>query len=223
MENGAFLEIEYTGRIKETGEIFDLTDEKTAKDNKIYSPKTKYGPVTIILGENMILKGVEEELKTMKSGETKKITLAPENAFGKRDPNMLKVFALSRFQSQRIYPVVGQFITLGNNTSGKVISVSAGRVRLDFNHPLSGKSLEYELKLDSEIKDPAKKIEFMLTGLLGYEKKDTEITISGENAKISLTNAAKLSAEIKSKITEQLKKYIPEIKEIEIAEKTGKI
>ena len=223
MENGAFLEIEYTGRIKETGEIFDLTDEKTAKENKIYNPKTKYGPVTIILGENMILKGVEEELKTMKSGETKKITLAPENAFGKRDPNMLKVFALSRFQSQRIYPVVGQFITLGNNASGKVISVSAGRVRLDFNHPLSGKSLEYELKLDSEIKDPPKKIEFMLTGLLGYEKKDTEITISGENAKISLTNAAKLSAEIKSKITEQLKKYIPEIKEIEIAEKTGKI
>lgn len=223
MENGAFVEIEYTGRIKETGEIFDLTDEKTAKENKIYSPKKKYGPATIIIGENMILKGVEETLKTMKHGDTKKITLNPEQAFGKRDPNRLKVFALSHFQKQKIYPVVGQFITLANDVSGKVISVSAGRVKMDFNHPLSGKTLEYDLKLDTEIKDPVKKIEFMLTRLLGYDKKDKGIAISGEKAEISLPNAAKLSGEIKSKITEQLKKYIPEIKEIEISYKNPKV
>ena len=222
MENGAFVEIEYTGRIKETGEIFDLTDEKTAKEHKIYNPKTKYGPVTIIIGENMILKGVEETIKTMKPGDTKKTTLDPEHAFGKRDPNLLKVFSLSRFQKQRIHPVVGQFITLSNNLSGRVVSVSAGRVKMDFNHPLSGKTLVYDIKLNTEIKEPSKKIEFMLTGLLGYDKKDTEIAISGESAKLSLPNAAKLSTEIKSKISEQLKKYIPELKEIEISEKSDK-
>ncbi|MFH1433137.1 MAG: FKBP-type peptidyl-prolyl cis-trans isomerase [archaeon] len=216
MKDGTFVELEFTGRITETGEIFDLTDEQLAKENKIYNPKTRYGPVTIIIGEKMILKSLEDAIKKMKPQEKKKITLSPEESFGKRNPDLMKVFSLAHFRSQKITPVVGQIITLGDNVSGKVLSVSAGRVRIDFNHPLAGRTLEYDLKLNKEITEPLDKIENIMNGSLGISKKDMTIQMTKEKATIELKNAEKIPNEIRSKIIESIKKHIKEIKDAEI-------
>ncbi|MFH1127604.1 MAG: FKBP-type peptidyl-prolyl cis-trans isomerase [archaeon] len=216
MKDGTFVELEFTGRITETGEIFDLTDEQLAKENKIYNPKTRYGPVTIIIGEKMILKSLEDAIKKMKPQEKKKITLSPEESFGKRNPDLMKVFSLAYFRNQKITPVVGQIITLGDNVSGKVLSVSAGRVRIDFNHPLAGRTLEYDLKLNKEITEPLDKIENIMNGSLGISKKDMTIQMTKEKATIELKNAEKIPNEIRTKIIESIKKHIKEIKDAEI-------
>lgn len=221
MKDGTFIELEFTGRITETGEIFDLTDEQVAKENKIYNPKTRYGPVTIIIGEKMILKSLEDAIKKMKPQEKKKITLSPEESFGKRNPDLMKVFSLAHFRSQKITPVVGQIITLGDNVSGKVLSVSAGRVRIDFNHPLAGRTLEYDLKLNKEITNPIDKIENIMNGYLGIGKNDMKIQMTKEKAIIELKDAEKIPNEIRLKIIESIKKHIKEIKDAEIiAQKT---
>lgn len=223
MKDRSFVEIEYIGRIAETDEIFDLTNEKLAKKTKIYSPNTKYGPISLIIGENMILKGLEDNITKMKPKESKKITLTPEEAFGQRDPKLLKVFSLAYFQKQKITPIAGQYITLGNDISGKVLSVSAGRVKIDFNHPLASKTLEYELTVNKEITDTKEKIEIIINNMIGYDKKDIAISVTDKKSTIELPNAEKMTPEIKTKISDSIKKYIKDIENIEITSKTSKV
>ncbi len=42
-----FVEIEYTGTVKEDNIIFDTTDEKVAKENNFYSKDVSYGPIIV--------------------------------------------------------------------------------------------------------------------------------------------------------------------------------
>ena len=63
MKDEDFVNIDYVGRIKESGEIFDLTDAELAKESNIFNPQMKYGPVTVIIGAGHILKGLENKIK----------------------------------------------------------------------------------------------------------------------------------------------------------------
>ena len=221
MKDGTFIVIEYTGRIAGTGEIFDLTDEEVAKENRIHNPNTKYGPVTIIIGRNMILKSLEDAVRKMKLKEKRKIVLEPGEAFGMRDPKLMKVFSLAYFRKQKIAPLVGQIITLGDSISGKVLSVSAGRVKIDFNHQLAGKTLEYEVKVKKEITDTKEKVSSMVCSMLGCGEKEVKVSVTGEKATIDIPNGEKIPNDAKSKISESIKKNVGTIKEVDIIGKVA--
>ena len=53
-----FVEIEYTGRLKEENIIFDTTSEKTAKESNMLNENTDYGPVTVCIGHEQVLRGI---------------------------------------------------------------------------------------------------------------------------------------------------------------------
>lgn len=215
MKDGDFVEIGYVGKIKESGEIFDLTDEKLAKEKKIFNPKTKYGPITIILGAGHILKGFEKEIQKLKIGERKKITLEAKDAFGERDAKLFRIFPVSFFKKQKVNPVPGQMVDLGR-IKGRVLSVSGGRVRVDFNHPLAGKSLEYEVKVNKIIKDTKEKI---LSILKFYTAKDDfKIDVKKNKVRIIISEMVNIPLEIKKKMSDEIKKYVSGIKEVEFSE-----
>lgn len=221
MKDGDFIEIEFVGKVRESGEIFDLTDEKLAKEKGIFNPKTKYGPITIILGAGHILKGLEKEIEKLKVGDKKKIELEPKDAFGVRSPNLLKVFPLNQFKKQGMLPVPGQFITLQNNVKGRVLSVSGGRVRVDFNNPLAGKSLEYDIKVNKLVTDKKEQIQAVFRF---YTALDTEkIEIEKEKAKIAPPATKTIPAEVKKLIADGIIKYIKGIKEVEYTESFKKL
>lgn len=88
---GDFILIDFVAKIKETGEIFDLTIEEIAKKENIYREDEIYEPMLVVFGEGWILEGLEEELIKMNPGEQKIIELPPEKAFGSRDPSKIKV------------------------------------------------------------------------------------------------------------------------------------
>ena len=69
MNSGDFIRIDYVGKIKESGEIFDITKEDAAKQEGIYNPQFKYGPVPVIIDANFVLPGLNEVLKEMKVGD----------------------------------------------------------------------------------------------------------------------------------------------------------
>jgi len=220
MQDGTFVEIEYVGRIKESGEIFDLTDEKLAKEKKIFNPQMKYGPVTLILGNRQILLGVEKKIKEMKPGEKKAFTLEPKEAFGERNAELTKTFPLSEFHKQNMNPQVGQFLRLSNNVEGRVLSVSGGRVRVDFNHPLSGKSLDYELKLHRIVEKPEEQI----TKILEYYTRGAKaVKLDSEKgvATIELSEDANMSPAAKKKVSESIVKFVKGVKEVSFIESYG--
>ncbi|MEM5783119.1 MAG: peptidylprolyl isomerase, partial [Candidatus Aenigmatarchaeota archaeon] len=127
MQKGDFIEISYTGKIKENGSIFDK------------------GDVIIALGRNMILPPLEKYLLEMNVGERKNVNVSPEEAFGKRNENLIKTIPLSEFKKHNTNPYPGMIIS-ADNMQGRVLSINGGRVTVDFNHPLAGKYLNYDIE-----------------------------------------------------------------------------
>ncbi len=157
MKKGDFVKISYTGKIKENKEVFDTTSEEVAKKNNIFNPKANYGPVLVILGHNKVVKGLDEEIQKMKVGDKKEIEVSPDKGFGKRDPKLMKLIPISEFKKQKIDPYPGLVLKM-NNMSCRVISVNSGRVRVDFNHPLAGKNIVYDLKVEKKLNKEEEKV-----------------------------------------------------------------
>ncbi len=206
MQNGDFVKVNYIGRIKETNEIFDLTDEAIAKKEKIHDAKANYGPVTLILGEKMILPAVEEEIKKMAPGETKTFELTPENAFGLRDPRLIKVFGESEFRKNDMSPMPGLNVNV-NGLRGKVLSLSGGRVRVDFNHPLSGKTLVYEMTFIETVGKTDDKIKSILQYYTGAKPDSFAVSVNGADVVIKLPARNAIHSEMKDKAANEIIKW----------------
>ena len=176
MKEGDFIRIDYVGRITESKEIFDLTIEDVAKKEKIFKPEINYGPIPVIIGAGIVVGGLENELKKMKVGDKKKIVVKPDDAFGERKSEFIKLVPISEFKKQNIEPYPGMSVNI-SRLRGRVISVSGGRVRVDFNHPLAGKTLEYDLEIKEKIINKKEKIKAILEFFLKERNND----ISFEN------------------------------------------
>lgn len=151
-KNKKMVVVNFTGKELMGNQVFDTTQENVAKENNIYNKEKEYNPLTIIIGENELHKKVEDTIAEMKEGEEKKVHLTPEEGFGERKNDLVRVVPLKTFQEQKINPVPGLMINVGQQLA-KIQSVSGGRVRVDFNHPLAGRELDYDIKLEREVKD----------------------------------------------------------------------
>ena len=221
-KSGDFVELDFVARVKESGEIFDLTDEKLAKDKGIYNSKIKYSPIKIILGAGYILKGLDAELQKMSSGETKKIVIQPADAFGNRDPRLIRTFSMTEFKAQGVTPRVGQVITLQKGLNGRILSVSSGRVQVDFNHPLAGKVLEYDIKINRPISDTAEQIISICEFFVGLGKDDLKISFEtakeGKAATIEMLKMKDIPNQTKARIADEITKYVANIKDVRFVE-----
>jgi FKBP-type peptidyl-prolyl cis-trans isomerase SlyD len=201
-KKGDFIEIDFTAKVKDTSQIFDLTKESEAKKHNLFNPKQTYKPVIICLGENEIIKGLDQELIGKETGKEYKIELPPEKAFGKKNPKLMKLIPTNNFKKQKINPFPGLQLNM-DGIIGTVRAVSGGRTIVDFNHPLAGKTLEYDLKINKIITKSEEKIKAMLKTEAKIELKDKE---------------AKIHADIPEKVQESLKnhikKLVPEVKKV---------
>ncbi len=207
MQNGDFIKINYVGRIKETNEIFDLTDEAISKKEKIELQNVIYGPVTVIIGEKMILPALEDEIKAMKAGETKKIELDAVNAFGPRDPRLIKVFSESEFMKNDMNPSPGLTVNV-NGLRGKVLSSSGGRVQVDFNHPLAGKNLSYDMTCIGAVENENEKIKALMQYFAGAKPDQTQASIKDAQAVVILSPKNGIPSEIRERAAKEIIKWI---------------
>lgn len=152
LKKGDFIEIEFTGKIKDTGEIFDSNKEEDLK--KMPNPdNSKAKSLIYSLGHGMFLQGVDDKLigKSLDK-DHHKIELSPENAFGNRDSNLIKRIPMKVFTEHNLSPVRGGTFNFDGKL-GKVLSVSGGRVLVDFNHPVAGKDVIYEIDIKRKVDD----------------------------------------------------------------------
>ncbi len=215
MNEGDFIRIDFVGRIKESGQIFDLTKEDVAKENAIFNPEFKYGPVPVIVGSNLIIKGIEKTLKDMKIGEKKKIEVPQEEGFGKRSEKLIKLIPISEFKKQNMEPYPGMIVNM-NNVSGRVMSVSGGRITVDFNHPLAGKELEYDLEITEQIKDENKQVNAILELYIKMKDGDAEVSVKDGVAEINIR--VDVHRKTKEECVQTIKKWIKGIQKIRFIE-----
>jgi len=171
VNKGDFIKIEFTGKVKETGEVFDTTYEEVAREAGLGIKKI-FGPIPVVVGGGHLIKGLDEAVIGMDEGEEKHIEIEPEDAFGNRDPKLVQLIPMGEFKRQGIKPYPGMTLTVEGH-EGRVLNVSGGRVRVDFNHELAGKTLEYDLKVKEIITDDAEKVKSMIQ--LHYPSQNMDI------------------------------------------------
>lgn len=215
MKSGDWIKINFVGRIKSTNEVFDLTREEDAKKYELHDEKKKYGPVLVIVGAGTvipIMKGVEKHLLEMKLGEKKAFDVLPADGAGPRKPEMIKVVSTMTFTKKNISPFPGLVLQTDMGHC-KVLAVSGGRVRIDYNHPLAGKELSYEVDIVSEIKGTKERVE----ALLDYYGIPAQVAVTGKKAVITLED--KSNDFVEKLVTETLKKWCGGVDDVEFKSK----
>src|SRR4030042_5007501 len=173
-----FIEIEFTGRIKD-GEVFD---SNVKKDLEKLNPDINPKPLIFALGEGMFLKGIDDFLTGKDIGKYK-IELPPEKAFGPRIPEFVQTIPIKIFRSQNLNPVPGAVFNFDGRIA-KILTVSGGRVMADFNNPLSGKIVVYDINVIRKVEDLNEKLKsftnFLFRKEMNFSVKDNKITMEVE-------------------------------------------
>jgi peptidylprolyl isomerase/FKBP-type peptidyl-prolyl cis-trans isomerase SlyD len=203
IDNGDFVRVNFTGKIKDTDDVFDTTYDEVAQEAGIFDENKTYKAIPIVVGGNHLLPAIEEAIIGLNEGETKHIEVDSENAFGPRNPQLIQLVPMREFKKQGMTPYPGMKIQSEGST-GKILTVNGGRVKVDFNHELAGKDLVYDVEVTEIIEDEAEKIKSMIE--LHYSNPNvdvdkTEIDIVDGVANIKLDEMAKFDQQSYMDIT----------------------
>ncbi len=210
IKKGDFIEVEYTGKLKGTGEIFDTTDEIVAKANNLFSPQMRCGPIVICVGERNILSGLDRHIEGRDFGSYS-FELKAEEAFGRKDPKMIQLVQTSKFLQQKIRPFPGLQINI-DGVLGTVKTVTGGRTLVDFNHPLAGREVVYDIKINRIVSDKKEQVKSLL--YMGPGISDAGIEINSDMAVIKFKH--ELPDVVKDKLKEDVKRLV-HLKDIEFS------
>ena len=161
IKQGDFVEIDYIAKIKDTEIVFDLTYEKKARELNLFNPNMKYGPVVICVGEKNLISGLDDGLIGKDIGNFD-LDIASKNAFGSKNPKLLKIIKTDMFLKEKINPFVGLQVNV-DGMIGVIRSVSGGRTIVDFNHPLSGRDVAYHVEIKRIVTDDIEKTKSLIT------------------------------------------------------------
>ncbi len=160
--DGDFLLLDYVGRTKENNEVFDVTMEDVAREEGVWREDVTYHPEVCIIGKNFLVSGLEKALLDTKIGENNTFEVDPAEGFGKRDPNQIeRIPVKSIIKETKTKPEVGKRVRYKGRI-GKILSASQGRCRVDFNHPLAGKTLVFNVTVHERLDDMDAKVKALI-------------------------------------------------------------
>jgi FKBP-type peptidyl-prolyl cis-trans isomerase 2 len=176
IQKNDFIELDFVARVKDTNEIFDTTNKEEAK--KANLDIKELSPLILCVGKDMAIKGLDNSLEGKEINKEYSVDIKPEEAFGKRDPNSVKMIPLKAFIAQKIYPEKGMQLSL-DGAVVKVLSNSGGRVLVDFNNPLAGKEVVYEFTIKRKVEDMKEKVnalqEFFFRKKFEFDLEDKKV------------------------------------------------
>lgn len=105
-------------------------------------------PVNLIIGDGSLLPGFEKALFGLRAGDRRTVSLPPEDAFGPWNSENVQKFDTVKFEQM---PVIGNMIEFEDKAKsslvGVVKSVDEDITEIDFNHPLAGKNITFEVEI----------------------------------------------------------------------------
>jgi FKBP-type peptidyl-prolyl cis-trans isomerase 2 len=150
-----FVEIEFTGRIVGDDGIFDSNVEADVKGAGLNSKNLK--PFVLAVGHRMLPVGFDNDLIGKEVLKNYTLKLKAKDAFGKRNPAMVRMIPSKYFNEQKIVPVRGMQLNLDGQVV-RVLSSDRGRTLVDFNNPLAGKDVVYNYKILRVVGNESEKI-----------------------------------------------------------------
>ncbi len=204
--SGNIIKLSWTGRLENSDKIVDQADN-----------------TVIVVGKSNVIPGIDEILLEMRPGEPKTVNIPPERGYGKRDPSQMQITSIRKFKKQQINPQPGMQLMIQNRRA-TIRNVRGGRVTVDFNHPLAGKKLVYEVIVNAILHNPSDIIyAFIKKHLPDVSPEELSINIDDDNVTIQLPRDENLlfKKEIqvfKAFIASEITTYLDDISTVQFLE-----
>jgi FKBP-type peptidyl-prolyl cis-trans isomerase 2 len=180
---------EFDAWIQDSNELFDTTSESVAKENNIFNEKMTYGAQPLIVGKGRLFPGLDESMLKAEVGKEYEVVIPPEKGAGPRDPKLMELHPVREFVKQEIEPRVGLEVTVKGKPA-IITAVTAGRVRLDFNNRLAGRTLKYKYKVVEKPGKPVDVVKLLLKMSYGSNE-GFDVEHHGKDFKIKLSDSCK--------------------------------
>ncbi|VUD68273.1 FKBP-type 16 kDa peptidyl-prolyl cis-trans isomerase [Thalassocella blandensis] len=122
------------------------------EDGEVVDSNFETEPATFTVGDGRLLPGFESTLYGLKAGDEKEITIPPERGFGHRNDNNIQTMRRHQFEDS-IELAEGLVVSFkdaaGAELPGVIMSFDDDEVTVDFNHPLSGKTIIFHVEIIS--------------------------------------------------------------------------
>ena len=220
LEKGSLILIDYTAKVKDTNLTFETTREDDAKKSELYDPARRYEPRLISVGEGWVLKGLDEALINASTGDKLNIEITPDKGFGERDPNKVRMIPLRKLGEKADEVRVGDTIELGERI-GIVKFIGSGRVQVDFNHRLAGRTLIYDVEVTKKLKDDNEKVLSLIKRRLPVDDQKIKFSIDAASVQIDLPEETFIVDGlqiIKKAISNDVFKFVPRINNVRFIE-----
>lgn len=220
LEKGSLVLVNYTAKIKDTNEAFDTTIEEDAKKFNIHDPTRTYEPRLISVGDGWVLKGLDEALTNANVGENMNVEVPPEKGFGARDPEKVRMIPLRKLGEKAEEVKVGDAIEIDDKV-GIVRFIGSGRVQIDYNHRLAGKTITYALQVLKRLEQDSERITALIRRRIPIDETKLKITLNEGNLDIELPSENYMHEGlqvIKRAIVNDVFKYVTSVKKIKFIE-----
>jgi len=118
------------------------------EDGQLIDSNFDASPATFTFGDGNLPEGFEQAMLGLKAGDHAVLTIAPERGFGQHNPANIQVMSRSDFKDMELEPgLVVSFQEPGGEIPGVITEFNEKNVSVDFNHPLAGKTLLFEVKI----------------------------------------------------------------------------
>ena len=213
---GALVYVNYTARVKDTGEPIETTLEDQAKKLDIYDGDRRYEPRLVSVGEDWVLKGLDEEIAKMDVGEKKTVELPPDKAWGDRDPTLLRMVPLRKFGEKADELRVGEEVEMDDRIA-VIRFIGSGRAQVDFNHRLAGKTLIYEIEALRKVEPGEDTIRSLMKRRFPGEGERMEFSHNAGEVVVTIPEEAFLVEGlqiIKRGIANDILHFVPDVKKV---------
>ncbi len=129
----------------EIGDKVSVFYKGTFEDGTEFDSNFDGEPLKFTVGGGEMIKGFDDAVKGMKVDETKNIKLTPEEGYGNPKKELVVEVPISQFGGQEVKEGMG--VTTENGQPGLITKVENEKATIDFNSPLAGKNLLFEIKL----------------------------------------------------------------------------
>ena len=217
---GSLILVDYTSKVKDTGEVFETTIEEEAKKHSFHEPNVKYQPKLVSVGESWVVKGLDEALEKTSVGDKKTIEISPDKGFGERDTGKVRMIPLRKLGEDAEKVSIGDMVEV-DNKKGVVRFIGSGRVQIDYNHRFAGKTILYDINVIKELKTDDDKVSGILKRYLPV--KDDKISFKKTGNMLDITipeemfRADGLHA-IKHFVQTDVFKFIPSLEQLNFVE-----
>ena len=167
-KKGQLILLDYTAKIKDSGEVFETTIEDEAKKHSLHESNIKYMPKLVSVGEGWVLKGLDDALTETASGDKKTIEVSPDKGFGERDKGKVRMIPLRKLGEDAEKVSVGDTVEI-DNKKGIIRYIGSGRVQVDYNHRYAGKTILYDIDVKKSLDSDDDKISEILKSRLPIE------------------------------------------------------